>query len=157
VIADSGDETGDFAVRAALPEDYDAIVSVADDWWGRPVSGALSRLFLDHFHDTSLIAERDGELAGFVVGFLSPSVPEEAYIHFTGVAPAWRRSGLARHLYELFFTTARKAGCKRVKAVTSPVNEQSIAFHRVMGFKVSPPIAGYDGPSRDRVVFLRAL
>ena len=53
---------------------YDGIIAVVDEWWARPVHRALPRLFLDHFHDTSFIAERSGgELAGFLVGFGSPA------------------------------------------------------------------------------------
>jgi predicted GNAT superfamily acetyltransferase len=144
-------------VRPARPEDYDPIIAVVDDWWGRPVSAGLSRVFLDHFFATSLIAEHDAELAGFLIGFGSPSKPQEAYIHYAGVAPAWRRTGLARRLYEQFFDRARHDGRTIVKAITSPVNRASIAFHQAMGFTTSAPIADYDGPTRDRVVFVREL
>jgi hypothetical protein len=44
------------ALRPARPADYDAIAAVVDDWWGRPVLSSIPRLFLDHFHRTSLIA-----------------------------------------------------------------------------------------------------
>ncbi|MEV0265803.1 GNAT family N-acetyltransferase [Streptomyces sp. NPDC050617] len=142
-----------FTTRAAAPRDFDAVVSVVDEWWGRPASRDLTRVFVNHFHDTSLIAERDGELAGFVIGFLSPSDPREAYIHFSGVAPAWRRGGLGRFLYERFFDRARADGRTVVKAITSPQNDRSIAFHRALGFVPSEPIADYDGPSLDRVAF----
>ena len=90
-------------IRAARPEDHARIVAVADDWWGRPVSGILPRLFLDHFHPTSLVADAGEDLAGFVVGFFSPGDERTAYIHFTGVAPDQRRTGLARELYRRFF------------------------------------------------------
>jgi ribosomal protein S18 acetylase RimI-like enzyme len=150
-------EEDDPAVRPARPEDFDTIVAVLDTWWGRPVSDGFTRLFLDHFSGTSLVAESGGELAGFVVGFLSPAKPREAYIHFTGVAPQWRRTGLARALYERFFQLARDDGRTVVKAITSPQNTGSIAFHQAMGFAASDPVKDYDGPSRDRVVFVRSL
>jgi hypothetical protein len=74
-------------VRPAQPSDYDDIVSVVDDWWGRPQAAGLPRLFLDHFHPTSLVARtEDGRLAGFLIGIFSPASAEEAYIHFVGVA-----------------------------------------------------------------------
>ncbi|GHH86851.1 hypothetical protein GCM10018793_60380 [Streptomyces sulfonofaciens] len=146
-----------FTVRRARPEDFDTVIAVVDDWWGRPASRDLTRLFVGHFFSTSLIAERDGALAGFVIGFLSPSKPEEAYIHFTGVAPAWRRSGLGRFLYERFFAAARADGRTVVKAITSPQNSRSIAFHNAMGFADSDPIPDYDGPSLHRVTFTRPL
>ena len=144
-------------MRAARPDDYAAIVSVVDEWWGRPIAGVLPRLFLDHFHATSLIAAHDGELAGFLVGLHSASLPDEAYIHFVGVAPRVRGSGLARRLYETFFETAIRAGRTRVHAITSPVNAGSISFHRAMGFTVTGPVRDYDGPGVDRIVFEREL
>jgi predicted GNAT superfamily acetyltransferase len=143
----------DIAVRQARAGDYDAIAAVVDDWWGRPIAGFLPRLFLDHFHGTSLVAERDGTLAGFLVGFLSPSLPSEAYVHFVGVAPDLRRTGLARDLYTRFFDLAAGHGRTVVSAVTSPVNARSIAFHRRLGFVVAGPVADYNGPGHDLVTF----
>jgi ribosomal protein S18 acetylase RimI-like enzyme len=144
-------------MRAARPDDYERIVGVVDRWWGRPISSVLPRLFVDHFHRTSLIAERGGAMAGFLVGFFSPSNPDAAYIHFVGVAPELRGQGLARRLYDEFFAAATRAGCTRVAAITSPANETSIAFHRAMGFTVRGPIPDYDGPGVHRIVFERTL
>lgn len=147
----------DITVRSAEPEDYDVIVGVVDDWWGRPAARDLTRVFVDHFHRTSLIAEADGVMTGFIIGFLSPSDQEAAYVHFAGVAPERRRTGLARDLYERFFAMAREDGRSKVKAITSPRNTTSIKFHNALGFTDSAPIPDYDGPSLDRVVFTRAL
>ena len=89
-------------LRPAEAVDYDRIIGVMDDWWGRSIQAALPRLFLDHFHETSLVAEHEGDLAGFLVGLLSPRAGQDAYIHFVGVAPALRGSGVARRLYLAF-------------------------------------------------------
>ena len=148
-----------------------------DDWWGRPVRAVLPRLFLDHFAPTSLVAEDtagsehtgdtggtgDGDaggtggLAGFLVGFMSPSRPQEAYIHFAGVSPRHRRTGLARRLYARFFELARADNRRVVRAITPPQNEVSIAFHSSLGFTVTGPIRDYHGPGADRFVFERRL
>jgi predicted GNAT superfamily acetyltransferase len=144
-------------LRTAEPADYDRIIAVVDDWWGRPVRHALPRLFLDHFHTTSFIAEGDGDLAGFLVGFPSPSLPDEAYIQFVGVHPRWRGTGLARVLYERFFALATADGRSVVRAVTAPQNSASIAFHTAMGFIVTGPIPDYDGPGSAKMLFERRL
>lgn len=150
--------TGDISLRTARGADYDGIIAVVDDWWGRPIHGALPRLFLDHFHNTSFIAERSGGgLAGFLVGFCSPAQRDCAYIQFVGVAPEERGSGLARSLYQAFFEMAAKDGRLVVRAVTAPVNSVSIAFHAAMGFTVTGPVDGYDGPSSAKVLFERRL
>ncbi|MFI1381540.1 GNAT family N-acetyltransferase [Embleya sp. NPDC020886] len=144
-------------IRTARADDYDAIVAVLDAWWGRPIMDKLPRLFLDHFHPTSLVAEDDAGLGGFLIGLLSPAHREQAYIHFAGVRPDLRRSGLARELYERFFTLARADGRTLVRAITGPVNTGSIRFHTAMGFTVHGPIADLDGPGADRMRFERSL
>jgi predicted GNAT superfamily acetyltransferase len=146
-----------FTLRTATAADYDPIIAVVDDWWGRPIRHALPRVFLDHFHATSTIAEADGALAGFLVGFLSPSEPDQAYIHFVGVSPDRRGDGLARVLYERFFALAAADGRHVVHAITAAVNAPSIAFHTAMGFTVTPPIPGYDGDATPKVLFERSL
>ncbi|MFI6170827.1 GNAT family N-acetyltransferase [Nocardia sp. NPDC051052] len=147
----------ELVIRAARPADYDAIAGVVDAWWGREILPVLPRLFLDHFHRTSLVAETAGRLSGFLIGFASPSESDEAYIHFVGVHPDSRKSGLARELYERFFVTARAHDRRVVTAVTAPANETSIAFHRRMGFTVDGPVPDYNGPGRHLMNFRREL
>ncbi|MDT3439429.1 GNAT family N-acetyltransferase [Pseudofrankia sp. BMG5.37] len=145
------------AVRVARPDDYGAIAAVADDWWGRPVSRALPRLFLDHFHGSSRVVEDDHGLAAFLIAFRSPSRPDVGYIHFVGVRPDHRGTGLARSLYQDFFRRALTEGCREVEAITAPSNAGSIAFHRSLGFTVNGPVPDYDGPGRPMMTFRRAL
>jgi predicted GNAT superfamily acetyltransferase len=146
------------AIRQAEPQDHARVLAVLDEWWGgRQMRDMLPKLFFLHFRETSFVAERDGELVGFLVGFLSQSEPEDAYVHFVGVSPAERGSGLGRELYERFFAAARAAGRTRVSCVTSPANEASLAFHAAIGFEPGPPQAAYDGPGEDRVVLVRGI
>lgn len=126
----------------------------------------LPRLFFTHFRPTSFIAESNGRMAAFLIGFLSQTFPEEAYIHFVGVHPDCRKDGLGRSLYQRFFKAAVQRDCRVVRCVTSPVNKGSIAFHLRMGFIPEhsdkfidgiPVRAGYDGAGEDRVVFSKVL
>lgn len=140
-------------VRCAEVGDHPRVLAVVDEWWGgRSVAGLAKRLFFEHFADTSLVAEDRRGLAGFLVGFLSQSRPDEAYIHMVGVRPDLRGSGLARDLYERFFAMARGRDRDVVTCITSPVNQGSIAFHTAMGFtaKLDP---GHEGADNDRIVF----
>ncbi len=143
--------------RQAQPEDYDVIAAVVDEWWGRPVLASLPRLFLDHFHRSSLVIDGPAGMMAFLIGFLSPSLPERAYIHFVGVAPDARGCGLGRGLYEEFFTLARTDGRRIVSAATAPGNDGSISFHQSMGFTVTGPVQDYNGHDRQLVIFERTL
>ena len=160
--------------RHPTPEDQPAVLAVLDDWWGEleGASGSaqrallLPRLFFQHFTGTSFVAEHEGQLAGFLIGFLSQSRPDESYIHFVGVSPALQGHGLGRRLYERFFEISRAHGRSRVRALTSASNGGSYRFHLGMGFEVEPGPGlfegrrthpDYDGPGLDRVLFSRAI
>lgn len=145
-----------YEIRTAEPSDYDAIAAVVNDWWQRDILPVLPRLFLDHFWHTSRVAVDGRGLAGFLVAFVSPSQPEVGYIHFVGVRPDLRRTGLARELYAVFENTARESGCSEIHAITSPLNDTSIAFHRRLGFHVEV-VDDYNGPRHPMAAFRRRL
>ena len=147
------------AIRHAQPSDYGRVIQHVNAWWGgREMAPMLPKLFFLHFEGTSFVAERDdGQLAAFLVGFVSQTSPEEAYIHFVGVAPEERGSGLGRELYQRFFDVVHDHGCTVVRCVTSPLNEDSLAFHGKLGFEVDRVAADYDGPGEDRVLLLKRL
>ena len=124
---------------------------------GKTSCSSTTTLFFDHFWKSSFVAERESEQIGFLVGFLSPSESKQAYIHFVGVDPAYRKIGVAKHLYERFFELARENHRTAVEAITAPINEGSIRFHQRMRFAVSEPIEGYNRPGTSHVVFTHSL
>lgn len=162
------------SVRHPTAADHSRVLAVMDTWWNgfggtagsQQRAALLPRLYFQHFADTSYLLERDGHLVAFLIGFLSPSQPGTAYIHFAGVEPAARRTGVAGWLYEHFFAEACRHRATVVRCITSPGNTTSIAFHTSMGFELEPgdddvdgvPVhRDYDGPNLDRVSFLRPL
>ena len=144
------------SIRHAEPRDYADVIAVVDEWWGgRSMAAMLPKLFFVHFRDTSFVAEDEGRLTGFLCGFRSQTHEDEAYIHFVGVDPARRGDGLGRELYERFF--AAVAPRTVIRAVTSPVNERSVAFHRALGFDVERVDEDYDGHGQARVLLVKHL
>ena len=91
-----------------------------------------------------------------VIGFLSRSRPDEAYIHLVGVRPDLRGSGLGRELYDRFFALATSRGRSVVTCVTAPENERSLAFHATLGSSAEL-VHNHAGPGMDRVVLRRTL
>jgi len=126
-------------IRNGSPSDHGKILAVMPEWWhGRDLTRHLLKIFFIHFKETIFIAEKDSDLIGFVIGFLSQSEPDEAYIHLLGVHPGMRRLGLGRLLYKEFFEVCQKKGRSIFRACTSPLNKLSVEFHRHMGFQIEP-------------------
>ncbi len=154
-------------IRSVKASDYYVISPLINEWWGgRNMSDKLPKLFFDHFTQTSFIAEEDGKLVGFLIGFLSQTHSNEAYIHFVGVHPEDRKHNIGKHLYHKFFNVAKQNNRSMVRCVTSPVNKVSIAYHTKMGFEIEDGdrnVNGlsihtdYDGPNQDRVLFVKKL
>jgi RimJ/RimL family protein N-acetyltransferase len=134
-----------YAIRTAHPSDHHDIVGVVDQWWGgRDMARLLQPLFLENFSETSLVAEStDGDLVGFLIGFVSADDPTAAYVHFAGVHPEYRGAGVGRELYRQFDELVAARGVRIVRCVTSAVNSMSVAFHEAIGFVV-------DGTRADR-------
>lgn len=157
------DVTGGLRLRHAHPGDYARVLAVIDEWWDdRPMSARLSHVFFSHFRPTSFVIETDTELVGFLLGFLSQTRDDEAYIRFVGARPDFRRLGLGRRLYERYFAAARMHGRAWVRSITAPGNRVSIAFHLRTGFVLErgdgvvdgvPVRLGYAGEGGHRVVF----
>lgn len=163
-------EAATLVFRRPTEADYPTISRVVDDWWGgRKMDVLLPRLWLQHFTGTSWLAETpDGELAGFLVGFLSPDHPDVAYCHMLATNPNLRTRGVGRALYERFFEDARAGGRSIVTAVTWPANRTSLAFHRALGFEIvqgegsqnlygTPALAGHDFGREDKATLARRL
>ena len=132
--------------RHAVPSDHPGIIAVMKDWWGgRDLTYMLPRLFLNHFSNTSFVVEKQQQLVAFLIGFMSPSLPEEGYIHFAGVDPRFQKQGIGSCLYHQFFRRCHEENRRRVRACTSPVNKDSIAFHTRIGFSISPGDSEVDG------------
>ena len=158
--------SGEVRYRRPVEADHPGLVSQMNEWWGGTrLQQLFPRLWLQHFAGTSWLAEDgDGRPVGFLVGFVSPDRPDEAYVHLIGTSPNHRRAGIGRELYRHFCDDATARGARRVTAVTWPGNRVSLLFHRALGFEASQApgtknlygssaFPDYDADGEDRVVF----
>jgi predicted GNAT superfamily acetyltransferase len=136
--------SGVYEIRQLELRDYEAVSEAIASWLDISWAGQVAPGYFLHFADTGFVAEEDGKLIGFLLGFVSQSRPGEAYIHLAGVHPSRRGSGVGRRLYETFFAAVEERGCHTVSAITGPLSPESLAFHRSLGFEVVPGGAAVD-------------
>jgi GNAT superfamily N-acetyltransferase len=142
--------------RRITKADFDNIVSVIDHWWGGPISTFAHPIFFYELGEFALVAEEDGKMIGFLLGFVARQPTVTGYVHLVGIHPDHRRQGVGRVLYRQFVDDCRAAGCLRMKAITTHGNEGSIRFHLALGWTVVE-VEDYAGPGRKRLVFTRDL
>lgn len=143
--------------RTLTKADFDHIVEVFDHWWGGPSSGFSPHpIFFYELGDHALVAEEDGTMTGFLLGFVAEQPVRTGYIHLVGIHPDHRRKGVGRVLYAEFTQACVDAGCARMKAITTTANEGSLRFHEALGW-TAEEVEDYAGPGRRRLVFTRSL
>jgi predicted GNAT superfamily acetyltransferase len=112
-------------------------------------------MFVVEFGDTALVARRaGGPVLGYLLGFVAPS--RDGYIHAVAARDDARGVRLARRLYDTFTEAAVARGAVALKAITSPENEASLAFHGALGFTLTP-VEDYGGTGQARVVMRKVL
>jgi L-2,4-diaminobutyric acid acetyltransferase len=79
----------------------------------------------DEFGDASIVAERDGELMGFVVGLCPPRRPDTVFVWQVGVMPNARGLGLGRKLLDKLVDIDGANHVRYLEATVTPTNEAS--------------------------------
>jgi GNAT superfamily N-acetyltransferase len=152
-------------IRLCTKADFDQIIDDIADFWGNDrVKNLHNPVYLYEFGNTAYVAKEGDKVIGYLFGLFSQTEPV-AYVKFIGVRLSHQKRGIGRRLYEHFTRFARTKGCTELKAITSPANKGSIAFHRAIGMELQgepdkdglPVVRDYGGPGVDRVVFTRKI
>ena len=142
--------------RALSKSDYDQIVETIDRWVRGPTTALALPVFYYELGEFARVVEHEGQLIGFLFGFVTGSNPPVGYVHLIGISPEHRRHGVARRLYDSFEDSCRGSGCTTLKAISTIGNEVSERFHAAMGWQAQV-VENYAGPGRNRVVFTKQL
>ena len=145
--------------------DFEQIISEVAQFWGDERTLSFHHpIFLYEFGNTAYVMKENDIVVAYLFGFISQTAPV-AYVHLIGIRNSHKRRGLGRRLYEHFSEYAIKQGCKELKAITTPANHASIAFHKSIGMILNgeemengiPVIKDYSGPGQHRVVFSKPI
>jgi ribosomal protein S18 acetylase RimI-like enzyme len=143
-------------LRHVTIADLGAILAELESFWGeRDMAFLHQALYVHEFGETSVLAEgADGRVLGYLLGFVGQD--GSGYVHVVAVRRDARGAGLARRMYERFEQLVRSRGALALKAITTPQNRASRAFHESLGFEVEE-VAGYTPSGEARLVFTRRL
>ena len=152
-------------ISMCTQQDYNQILDELQEFWGARDTRHLHHPFLVHeFGNSAFVIRNGGVVVAYLFGFLSQTEPV-GYVHTVAVRTSARRQGLAGELFGHFVEFARRHGCRHVKAITTPANLGSIAFHKSLGMGLLgdanidgiPAVPDYAGPGAARVVFWKSI
>jgi ribosomal protein S18 acetylase RimI-like enzyme len=148
-------------------DDFQQIKRDITEFWGEKcniIDILTHPMFMYEFGNTAYVIKDNQEVVAYLLGFISQT-SRTAYVHMVACKPSCRRKGYAKALYEYFINYSKSVSCTKIKAITSPNNKESIAFHQSLGMSLlgKPNDAGihvvsnYAGPGKDRVVFEKQI
>jgi ribosomal protein S18 acetylase RimI-like enzyme len=152
-------------VLRCTQQDYNQILSELQDFWdGRETSAFHHPMFIHEFGNSAFVIRNAGKVVAYLFGFIS-QVGSVGYVHLIAVRASARRQRLGEKLFNHFIEFARRQGCTQIKAITTPSNTNSIAFHKSLGMQVLgqpneagiPIIPDYAGLDQPRVIFWKAI
>lgn len=130
-------------LRMAKPEDGPRLHALVE------AAGTLEQntlycyvLMADHFRATTVVAEREGELVGFVMAHRPPTHPEAVFVWQVGVHPRARGLGVGRRM--LRFLADHAPGVRFVEATVTPSNEPSRRLFESLARELGVPASWND-------------
>lgn len=127
-MMDSGDNV---QFREPTGDDGKRIWQLVKDTGVLDLNSAYSYMMLGrYFHSTCAVAERDGELVGFVSGFVPRERPDTLFIWQVAVAASERGRGLGKALFMELLKRESQGRIRFVEATVSPSNVASASLFR---------------------------
>jgi predicted N-acetyltransferase YhbS len=135
------DSLENMKIRALKAEDVDAIVKIDEkvlgesrkDYWERRLE-----LMNSKSSQTSLVAEVEGEVVGFILGDVSGwefGVPETiGWMDTIGVDPAYQKKGVATALAHELIKNLKAIGVRTIYTLVNWNDWDLLQFFHAMGF-----------------------
>lgn len=83
-----------------------------------------------HFKDTSIAAKLDGQLVGFVSGYLLPAQPDTLFVWQVVIAEMMRGQGLAKRMLLQLLSDLQSKNTQYIHTTITPDNHASWALFR---------------------------
>jgi len=89
----------------------------------------------DHFADTCILAEREGQIVGWISGHIPPEKPDTLFVWQVAVSPAARGLGLAGRMLRALFDRPELADVSRIETTITRDNKPSWCLFRAFARK----------------------
>lgn len=84
----------------------------------------------DHFRDTCVVAEKDGDIVGWISAYVTPHDPDTVFVWQVAVSAAARGLGLGTRMLSALMAREETADCKRMQTTITLDNDASWALFR---------------------------
>ncbi len=116
-------------LRRPIPEDGVAVNELVEQCKPLDENSVYCNLLqCSHFSETSAVAELDGDVGGFVSGYIMPGQEDTLFVWQVAVAPEARGLSLAK---KMVLDILRRPGASRVRNIQTTITPDNKASHGV--------------------------
>ncbi len=122
-------------IRVLGPDDVGVLADVAPDVFDHAVDPRFAAEFLKDTRHHLAVALDAGTVVGMAsaLHYVHPDKPPELWVNEVGVAPAYRRKGIARRLLSALFDLGVEMGCRTAWVGTEEDNEAARRLYEDAG------------------------
>lgn len=140
------------AVRPAKLFDLPDVMRIERLSFNEEYPRGVFLVFLENNPDTFLVAEYNGNVVGYVMGYLRPDL--EGHIMSIAVDPAYRGNGIGSVLLSEVIERLINKGARYIGLEVRVSNENAINLYERFGFRKIKRIIGYYSDGEDAYYML---
>ncbi len=139
-------------IRPAKLFDIPDVVRIERESFREEYPRGVFLVFLENNPDTFLVAEHNGRVVGYVMGYLRPDL--EGHIMSIAVDPSYRGNGIGSALLTEVIERLINKGARYIGLEVRVSNEKAIKLYERFGFKRIKRIIGYYADGEDAYYML---
>jgi ribosomal-protein-alanine N-acetyltransferase len=141
-------------IRRFKPSDLESAMDLDREVFGG-YDPSIFTTFYEYHPRTSLVAERNGTVVGFVLGF--KHTPLEGRVFWLAVRPGYQSQGVGRKLLTSILRTFRFLGAVSATLEVRIGNKKAQALYSSMGFDMVTIHPGYYSDGEPAIIMKRRL
>ncbi|MCD6558952.1 MAG: ribosomal protein S18-alanine N-acetyltransferase [Palaeococcus sp.] len=135
------------SIRTAKLFDLPEIMRIEHRSFREKYPRGIFLMFLENNPESFLVAEYNGRVVGYVMGYLKPDL--EGHIMSIAVNPEYRGNGIGRALMITAIDKLIKLGARYIGLEVRVSNGRAIKLYERLGFKIVKRIYGYYSDGED--------
>lgn len=145
---------GSILIRRLMPRDFEGVLEIDREVFGG-YDPSIFTAFYEYYGKTTLVAESNGLVVGFVLGF--KHTPIEGRVFWLAVRPGFQSRGAGRRLLATILSIFRQIGAVNATLEVRISNKKAQNLYSQMGFRVAGIYPGYYSDGETAIVMKRML
>lgn len=127
-------------VRNVGPDDIYTVIDLEYQNFDYPYPPEVINFLYESHRDTFLVAEKEREVIGFVIGIVQK---KEGHILVIAIRDDYKKKGIGTFLMKKLIDTYKKKGITQLKLEVRASNVAALSMYKNLGFKITNRLKHY--------------